>query len=112
MEIAVAHQQTVTVVTPMGDIDALTATEFAGLLSRQLQAGNPQLVADFSQVSYMSSAGLRALLATLKEARQQGGDFRLAAVPPNVQQVLTMTGFNTIFKIFPTVEATVASFGQ
>jgi anti-sigma B factor antagonist len=110
MEIAVAHQEAVTVVTPVGDIDALTATEFGALLSRQLHGAAPHLVVDFSRVPYMSSAGLRALLATLKEARQRGGDFRLAAVPPTVQQVLTMTGFNTIFKIFPTVEATIASF--
>jgi anti-anti-sigma factor len=59
----------------------------------------------------MSSAGLRALLATLKEARHQRGDFRLAAVQDNVRQVLEMSGFTGIFQVFPTVEAAVTSFG-
>jgi anti-sigma B factor antagonist len=64
-----------------------------------------------SQVGYMSSAGLRALLAALKEARQQKGDFRLAAVQDNVRQVLEMSGFTGIFQVFATVEEAVASFG-
>jgi anti-sigma B factor antagonist len=59
----------------------------------------------------MSSAGLRALLAALKEARHQRGDFRLAAVQANVQQVLDMSGFSDIFQIFPTVEEAFTSFG-
>ncbi len=42
----------------------------------------------------MSSAGLRELLGTLKEARRSGGDFRLAAIQDNVRQMLDMTGFS------------------
>jgi hypothetical protein len=36
-------------------------------------------------VDYTSSAGLRVLLAVVKEARSRGGDVRLAAVRDNVQ---------------------------
>ena len=111
MEIKVEQQEKVTVVVPIGDIDALTAKEVAAFLDSQLGEGESQLVADLSQVSYMSSAGLRALLATLKEARHQKGDFRLAAAQDNVQQVLEMSGFTGIFQVFPTVDEAVASFG-
>jgi anti-sigma B factor antagonist len=111
MEIKAEQREKVTIVIPIGDVDALTAKEVSAFLKGQLKEGKNQLVADLSQVSYMSSAGLRALLATLKEARQQQGDFRLAAVQANVQQVLDMSGFSGIFQIFPTVEAAAASFG-
>ncbi len=111
MEIKAEQREKVTIVIPIGDVDALTAKEVSAFLKGQLKGGENQLVADLSQVSYMSSAGLRALLATLKEARQQQGDFRLAAVQTNVQQVLDMSGFSGIFQIFPTVEAAVTSFG-
>jgi len=112
MEIKVEQQDTVTIAIPIGDIDALTAKEVAAFLGNQLGEGENQLVADLSQVGYMSSAGLRALLATLKEARHQRGDFRLAAAQDNVRQVLDMSGFGGIFQIFSTVEAAVASFGD
>jgi anti-sigma B factor antagonist len=111
MEIKVEQQDTVTIATPIGDIDALTAKEVSAFLGNQLGEGKDQLVADLSQVGYMSSAGLRALLATLKEARHRGGDFRLAAAQDNVRQVLEMSGFSGIFQIFSTVEEAVASFG-
>jgi len=111
MEIKAEQREKVTIVIPIGDIDALTAKQVAAFLDGQLREGENQLVADLSQVGYMGSAGLRALLAALKEARHQGGDFRLAAVQANVQQVLDMSGFSGIFQIFPTVEAAFASFG-
>lgn len=112
MEITVEQREKTTVVIPVGDIDALTAKEVAAFLDSQLGGGENQLVADLSQVGYMSSAGLRALLATLKEARHQKGDFRLAAAQDNVQQVLEMSGFTGIFQVFSTVEEAVASFGD
>jgi anti-sigma B factor antagonist len=111
MEIKAEQREKVTIVIPIGDIDALTAKEVAAFLDGQLREGKNQLVADLSQVGYMSSAGLRALLAALKEARHQKGDFRLAAVQDNVRQVLEMSGFTGIFQVFATVEEAVASFG-
>jgi anti-anti-sigma regulatory factor len=47
----------------------------------------------------------------MKDARQQGGDFRLAAVPPEVWKVLHLSGFTSIVKSFPDVESAVGSFG-
>ncbi len=112
MEISVTQQAKVMIIGPVGEIDALNVGEFSTLLSQQLKDGQHQLIADLSQVSYMSSAGLRALLTTLKETRRSGGDFRLAAIQDGVRQVLDMTGFSGIFKIFSTVDASVASFGS
>jgi len=112
MEMKVEQQGKVTIAIPIGDIDALTAKEVAAFLSNQLGEGENHLVADLGQVGYMSSAGLRALLATLKEARHRGGDFRLAAAQDNVHQVLEMSGFSDIFQVFPTVVEAVASFGD
>ncbi len=111
MEIKAEQREKVTVVIPIGEVDTFTASQVADFLGSQLSAGKTRLVADLSQVDYMSSAGLRALLATLKEARHQGGDFRLAAVHDEVEQVLELSGFTGIFQVFPTVEAAVASFG-
>jgi anti-sigma B factor antagonist len=112
MEIKVEQRERVTVAIPIGDVEALTAKEVAAFLDGQLEEGKNCLVADLSQVGYMSSAGLRALLATLKEARHKGGDFRLAAAQDNVRQVLEMSGFTSIFQVFSTVEEAVASFGD
>jgi anti-sigma B factor antagonist len=46
----------------------------------------------------------------VKQARQQGGDFRLAAVHPPVHKVLEMSGFTSILKLYTDVELAVASY--
>jgi anti-sigma B factor antagonist len=61
-------------------------------------------------VEYTSSAGLRALLATVKEARIKGGDLRLASVGGSVHRVLELSGFTSILKLYGDVDAAVASY--
>lgn len=100
-----------TVARIAGSVDGLTAETLQGALKNQIDEGRVRLVADLSGVDYTSSAGLRALLATLKATRQQGGDFRLAAVQPHVLKVLELSGFTSILKLYPDVPAAVASFG-
>jgi len=100
----------VAVVSVTGNIDATTAPDLAAALSTQIQAGGTRLVADLSGVGYTSSAGLRALLGTLKEARAHGGDLRLAGVRPTVFRVLELSGFTSILKYFPDVDGAVQSF--
>jgi len=46
----------------------------------------------------------------VKEARQRGGDLRLAAVQPDVRRVLDLAGFSGILKLYANVEEAVASF--
>ena len=112
MEIKLSQDGNVTVIAVEGSIDALTADAFLESMQEQLAAGHYRLVIDLSQVSYASSAGLRAILVALKEARQEGGDLTLAAVQKGVYRVFEMSGFNSILKIFDSVAAAVASFGK
>ena len=111
MEISVSKVNNVTVVAISGSVDGLTAADLSTALGAQLAAGNIQLVADFAKVEYTSSAGLRALLGTTKDARRAGGDFRLASVRPDVHRVLELSGFTSILKLFNDVDAAVASYG-
>ena len=80
------------------------------LLNDPIQHGTNQLVADLSQVEFMSSAGLRAILVALREARQNGGDLRLAAAQPGVEKTLKMSGFTSIMKAYPSVGEALSSF--
>ena len=110
MDIVVEQRTVTTVVRITGSVDGLTADALHATLQQQIDAGNIRLIGDMSGVSYTSSAGLRALLATVKHARQQGGDFRLAAVMPPVHKVLEMSGFTSILKMYDDVELAIASF--
>ena len=91
-------------------VDGLTAEDLQRVFSSEVEAGRKNLVADFAGVDYTSSAGLRVLLATLKQTRSRGGDLRLAAPRPEVSKVLDLSGFTGILRVFPTVDDAVRSF--
>ena len=95
-----------------GSVDGLTAPALQEVFTAQLGDGRSRLVADLTGVDYTSSAGLRALLGAMKDARSQGGDLRLAGPQPDVRKVLTMSGFASILKIFDDVDQAVASFAS
>ena len=112
METTIEQQGHVTIVRPTGYVDAVTASAFAEVLNSQLQGGHVNLVADLGQLEYMSSAGLRALLATLKDARRRGGDLRVANARSEVHQVLEMSGFTQVLQVFPSLAEAVSAYGE
>lgn len=110
MEIQIQPDQHAAVVVIAGSVDGLTADTLLTTLQGYVEAGHTQLVADLTGVDYTSSAGLRALLATVKQTRQQGGDLRLASINPPVRKVLELSGFTTIMKCYDDVPSALASY--
>jgi anti-sigma B factor antagonist len=110
MEIIVEQQDRVTIIRPTGFVDHVTAPVLAEALTAQLRAGNLFLVVDLDRLEYMSSAGLRVLLAALKDARQRGGDLRLANARAEVRQVLQMSGFTNVIPIHATLAEATGSY--
>jgi anti-anti-sigma factor len=110
IEIHVSVQERVAVVQVQGRIDSSTANELGAALSHTIEDGYHQLVLDIGGVDYMSSAGLREMVAALKKVRNRGGDMRVAQVNERVFEVLEMSGLNTIFQIFDSPVAAIRSF--
>jgi len=109
MTISDAHEGGVIVVSPHGRIDSTTSA----LLDRHLQglaaAGQTQVVVDFTGVDYISSAGLRVLLALAKRGRDQKGRVALFGMNDSVRQVFDLAGFVALFTITPTRAEAVQS---
>jgi len=110
VEVTVREEAAATVAVLTGSLDGTTAEAVSKRLGELVSAGAQRLVLDFAAVGYVSSAGLRVLLGSVKETRRQGGDLRLAAVRPEVRKVLDLSGFTSILKLFPAVDDALASF--
>jgi anti-sigma B factor antagonist len=108
----VTHKQNgaTTVISIVGNLDALTAPQLTEYIGGRIGEGSVKLIVDLAQLDYTSSAGLRVLLSAVKESRSRNGDLRLAAVQPNVKKVLEMSGFTTILKIFNDVPTALARY--
>ena len=77
---------------PVGRVDTLTAPELeAAAVTDEVE----ELVFDLAEVNYISSAGLRVLLATQK--KMAGKSMKIANAQPAVKEVFDITGFTDIF---------------
>ena len=80
-----------------GRLDTTTAPQLESELSENLN-GVTELTIDFAELSYISSAGLRVLLATQKRMNKQGS-MKLINVNEIVMEVFEITGFVDILTI-------------
>lgn len=110
LEFQVSEITQVTLIEVTGRVDGLSAEELRQALAEEIQRGAKRVVLDLSRVSYMSSAGLRELVAAYRRLQEQGGDLRLAQPSSRVQDVLEMSGLDTIFQIFLTQSDAVGSY--
>jgi stage II sporulation protein AA (anti-sigma F factor antagonist) len=108
MTIQTVKEANAPVLTIAGRMDAVTAPEYEKTLNEQIAAGETAFVVDFQGLEYISSAGLRALLATAKLLKSKDGQIRLANVLGTVREVLDISGFGSIFQIQDSVAAALA----
>lgn len=80
-----------------GRLDTTTSPQLEAEL-KQSVGGMKELIFDFSGVEYISSAGLRVLLAAQKVMNRQGS-MKLTGVNDNVLEVFEITGFIDILTL-------------
>lgn len=101
----------VDLITTTGRIDANTAPLFEQNLRDCLADQRYRLVIDLKGTDYISSAGLKVLVAILKETKRHRGDVRLANLNRNLKETLGLVGLvPDLFKTYDDVVDAVGSF--
>lgn len=111
MEINVQPMQRCEVVALSGEADHAAAPELEQTLLGLLQAGSGNLVINLRHVTYISSAGLRALVFAQVKARQRvpQGDIVLSELSPISKRTLELVGFHHLFEFYETDAEAIAS---
>jgi anti-sigma B factor antagonist len=110
MNIETRELKHVNVVKVSGRVDSSTAPELEKSLQGLLDAERSNLVLDLQETDYMSSAGLRVLVATHKSAKKNGGGLCLAQPSARVKDVLDLAGLTPVFTVYPDLVEAVGSF--
>ncbi len=92
---------------PVGELDAFTVGQFRETLSEL--ANRPQLLIDLSEVPFMDSAGLGALIGGIRRVREAGGDVAVACSRPTLARLLHTTGFDRIVPVTESVDDAVSA---
>src|SRR5579863_649742 len=82
-----------------GRLDSVTTARFAEAVKVSIESGGRRLIFDLRNVSYVSSAGLRAVLIAAKQARSAGGAVAVFGLQTNVAQVFSLSGFDKLLAI-------------
>lgn len=98
MTIEEVKEQDQMILKVKGRLDTTTAPQLEQATGEKL-AGLQKLVLDFSALEYISSAGLRVLLAAHKAMKKQEGAMVVTGANEEVQEVFTITGFSDILNL-------------
>ena len=81
-----------------GRLDKLSSPELEKEIAPEV-AKNKDIVFDFTNLQYISSAGLRILLATEKKLKENGKAMTITNVNADVHDILVVTGFIYILNV-------------
>lgn len=116
MEISHKRFHRVDLLTLSGRLDAASSPQFKQQIDALFEQGRYRIVLDMANLEYIASPGLRVLIEARKRARDlkltdlEGGDVRIANIPPRIKEVFDLTGFTSLFEIFDDVTTAVGSF--
>lgn len=87
-----------------GRIDAAVAIQFKDRMRVETERSGGRVILDLGQVEFIDSSGLGAIVAAMKQlgARRK---LDLAGLTPNVESVFRLTRMDTVFSLYPTLDA-------
>ena len=101
LEITSSRSDAGVVLHATGRVDSRTATLLQEPLLQAAEAPTGSVALDVANVTYMSSAGLRAMLLAAKALQKRGERLKLLNVPPDIHNILTLSGFTTFIDVGP-----------
>jgi anti-sigma B factor antagonist len=110
MQVTLKDVDEVSVIVFDGNLDTNTAPQAQEQIDQVIDGGSVKLLINFENLNYISSAGLRVLLATAKKLKAASGDLKICNLNETVQEVFDISGFSTILTVVGSEEEALSSF--
>ena len=111
LEISTEELRRCDVVRAKGRIDSETAPQLGEAFKTITESGRFKIVFNMSELGFVSSAGLREMIETMKTSKKfNRGNLVLAEVPPKMEEVLELAGLVKVFKLYETETQAVGDF--
>lgn len=94
-------------IKPEGRLDTINSSQFGSAI-QPLAESDLYLIIDLSLCNYLSSTGIRILLATYKKLKAKNGILFISGITPEVFQVLEMAGLHQIFQYSEDIQSAVS----
>ena len=107
MEINVETQGRVKIVGLRGRLDANSSPAVEKHLESLVDSGEERVVLDLSQLTYISSLGLRIFIAVAKNIQKVNGKLALTGLSDHIYEIFKIAHFTSIFAIYPSLSEAV-----
>ncbi|RKY61262.1 MAG: anti-anti-sigma factor [Candidatus Neomarinimicrobiota bacterium] len=105
MQVKIEKIENIYIFSIEGNLDSNTAGDLEKKLIPVIDPNNTRFILDFSELNYISSAGLRVLLSAAKKLNQFRGKLILCSVKKDIKEVFEIAGLLPIFPIVDDPEA-------
>ncbi len=109
---SVKEQGKISIVNLNGFLDAHTASTLENTFSSLVDNNKFNIVVNFKDLSYISSAGLGVFMAFIEKVRENGGDIKLSAMSEKVFNIFDLLGFPLLYEIFNTEGEAIKKFEE
>ena len=99
MDIEMERQDGALIAKPEGRVDGINASDFEKALRDAIDEEGGPLIVDLENLTYISSAGLRAILLIAKLLAQRNAGFGLCSLSDPIREVFEISGFDKIVSI-------------
>ena len=104
MNVKTQAEKGYSVVILEGRLDISNSSQFEQDCMQWIEQGQRRFILDLGALEYISSAGLRSILAATKKLKAQNGSLALCALSGLVEEVVTVSGFDNILQVFPDLD--------
>jgi len=110
MEITATKERDISIFHIKGRLDSNSSEGFEQTVFGAIENGANQVLIDFSDLDYISSAGLRVILKATKGLKNASGKLVLCSLQDYVKEVFEISGFDTLLPIAPSQKEAMATF--
>ncbi len=103
MEMVETQKNEYKVIEFSGNLDTATSPDVEKRVNECIENGDLKFVFNFENTKYMSSSGLRVLLATAKKLRGKG-ELKVSNLNSVIEEVFDVSGFSSILNVYRTEE--------
>ena len=109
MEVTTEQRDFALIARAAGRIDGFNAQDFEATLHAAARDFEGPLIIDCEELSYVSSAGLRAMLLIAKSLNEKNVKFALCSLPPTIAEIFQISGFDQIISTHPSQPEALAA---
>jgi anti-sigma B factor antagonist len=110
MDIIEEHQSGINIFKLNGRLDSNTSQGFEKKIFQAIDDGSKNMIIDFKDLEYISSAGLRVILKATKALKREEGKMMLCDMQDYVKEVFEIAGFDSFLPIVGTMDDALQSF--